>query len=256
MRLDVSPAIDSIELAGASVDFRREEVRDRYGVRTKLQPRLASVLRYLAANAGTAVAKDELLETCWPGVVVTEDSLTQCISDLRRVLGDNDRDLIRTTPRCGYMLVLPDPDWASIAVVAFDAFSGDAGDRLLGAGFAGDIIAELARNKVVKVIARNSSFAAHYQGKTAQDIAHMFHVRYVLEGSIRRVGERMFVNAQLIHGRDSRLVWAERYTLVAQDIFAAQDDLVARIAGTLFSEMRRTEEAASLRRPPATLDVY
>ncbi len=66
------------------------------------------MLRHLATNAGRVVTKDELLEANWPGVTVTEDSLTQCISEIRRVLGDAGRDLIRTVPRRGYMIVFPE----------------------------------------------------------------------------------------------------------------------------------------------------
>jgi DNA-binding winged helix-turn-helix (wHTH) protein len=66
------------------------------------------VLRHLATNLGRVVTKDELLEVNWPGVTVTDDSLTQCISEIRRALGDAGRDLVRTVPRRGYMIVLSD----------------------------------------------------------------------------------------------------------------------------------------------------
>src|SRR3954469_14417403 len=88
---------------------RREELRDATGTRIELRNRSFGVLRHLATNAGRLVTKDELLEVNWPGATVTDDSLTQCISKIRRALGDGGRDIVRTVPRRGYMIVLSDP---------------------------------------------------------------------------------------------------------------------------------------------------
>jgi TolB-like protein/DNA-binding winged helix-turn-helix (wHTH) protein len=91
-----------------TLDLQREELRDATGARIDLRHRSFAVLRYLAVNAGRVVTKDELLAAIWPSLTVTDDSLTQCISDIRRALGDAGRDLIRTVPRRGYMIVLPE----------------------------------------------------------------------------------------------------------------------------------------------------
>jgi TolB-like protein/DNA-binding winged helix-turn-helix (wHTH) protein len=101
-------AVDRLDIAGLTLDLRREELRDAAGTRIELRNRSFGMLRHLATNAGRVVTKDELLNVNWPGVTVTEDSLTQCISEIRRALGDAGRDLIRTVPRRGYMIVLPD----------------------------------------------------------------------------------------------------------------------------------------------------
>jgi TolB-like protein/DNA-binding winged helix-turn-helix (wHTH) protein len=100
-------AVDQLDLADLTLDLRREELRDATGARIELRNRSFSVLRHLATNADRVVTKDELLEANWPRVTVTEDSLTQCISEIRRALGDAGRDLLRTVPRRGYMIVLP-----------------------------------------------------------------------------------------------------------------------------------------------------
>src|SRR5262245_64043812 len=111
--------VDRIELAGLTLDLRREELRDASGTRIELRNRSFGVLRHLATNAGRVVTKDELLQANWPGVTVTEDSLTQCISEIRRALGDAGRDLVRTVPRRGYMIVLADrSQQAQLPVVA------------------------------------------------------------------------------------------------------------------------------------------
>src|ERR1700712_1648065 len=108
--------IDSITLPDVVVDLRREQVFGRDGERRELRPRSFDVLRRLAASAGDLVSKDVLLTDCWPGVIVTEDSLTHCISEIRKVLGSDARDLIRTIPRRGYMLVLPNEPKPAAAV--------------------------------------------------------------------------------------------------------------------------------------------
>src|ERR1700716_3637251 len=97
-------AVDRLDLADLTLDLRREELRDATGARIELRNRSFSVLRHLATNADRVVTKDELLAANWPGVTVTEDSLTQCISEIRRMLGETGRDLIRTVPRRGYMI--------------------------------------------------------------------------------------------------------------------------------------------------------
>jgi TolB-like protein/DNA-binding winged helix-turn-helix (wHTH) protein len=100
-------AVDQLDMAGLTLDLRREELRDAAGTRIELRNRSFGVLRHLATNAGRVVTKDELLDVNWPGVTVTDDSLTQCISEIRRALGDAGRDHVRTVPRRGYMMVLP-----------------------------------------------------------------------------------------------------------------------------------------------------
>jgi TolB-like protein/DNA-binding winged helix-turn-helix (wHTH) protein len=106
---DSPDLVDHLDIAGLTLDLRREELRDGAGARIDLRNRSFGVLRYLAINAGRVITKDELLEANWPGVTVTEDSLTQCISEIRRALGAAGRDLIRTVPRRGYMILLPEP---------------------------------------------------------------------------------------------------------------------------------------------------
>ena len=99
--------MDRLVLPMGSVDSRREEVRTPHGKRIELRPRAFAVLRCLASHAERVVGKDDLLAECWPGTIVTEKSLTQCISDIREALGDSARDVIRTMPRRGYMLMPP-----------------------------------------------------------------------------------------------------------------------------------------------------
>ncbi len=265
-----------VHLRNFVVDLGRGELLDQAGARVDLRARSLDLLLRLAENAGHMVTKDELMAAVWPDVCVTEDSLTQCVSDIRRVIGDVRHDIVRTAPRKGYMLVADAtspspadqwsrehapgrgrmPDRPSLAVLAFDSFSTEPEQIMLGDGLAEDITTELARNRDLTVLARHTSFSIKGQGKTASDIASLFDVRYLLEGSVRRAGDRLIVNAQLIDGHDSRHVWAERYEFGASDVYRSQGALCAKIAATLLAEMRQSEEAESLRRPPSNLDVY
>src|SRR5215470_10761343 len=111
-------AVDWVDVAGLTLDLRREELRDPAGTRIELRNRSFGVLRHLATNAGRVVTKDELLTANWPGVTVTEDSLTQCISEIRKALGEAGRDVIRTVPRRGYMVVLDDRSLTGAATPA------------------------------------------------------------------------------------------------------------------------------------------
>lgn len=271
---DANAALDRVHIKNFIVDLRRGELLDRAGGRVDLRARSLDLLLRLAADAGHMVTKDELMAAVWPDVCVTEDSLTQCVSDVRKAIGDVGREIVRTAPRKGYVLVAEDaplrsspargptagrgriPDRPSLAVLAFDSFSAEPEQCLLGEGLAEDITTELARNRDLTVLARHSSFSVKGQGKTASEIARLFDVHYLLEGSVRRAGDRLIVNTQLIDGHDSHHIWAERYEFGVDDIYRRQGALCAKIAATLFAEMRQTEEAESLRRTPSNLDVY
>lgn len=144
----------------------------------------------------------------------------------------------------------------SVAVLAFDGFSSDPLHQLLGEGFADDLITDLARNSALTVVARSTSFSMKGRVLKAQAIARELKVRYLVEGSVRRVGDEVQVNVQLLDGGDGRHIWAERFTFGTEDVYAVQSRIVGRIAATLFSGIQESEMEASLRKPPSSLDVY
>lgn len=148
------------------------------------------------------------------------------------------------------------PDRPALAVLAFKGFDISTEGNVLGIGFAEDLITELARNPDLVVLAPNTSFSVEGQGKTEREFAQMYRIRYIVEGSIRREGTLEIVNAQLIDGENDQHVWAQRFEFGAADVYRAQSDLVAKIAGSVLSEIRETEKTASLHRPPSNLDAY
>ena len=148
------------------------------------------------------------------------------------------------------------PDRPSVAVMPLNTFSNEEEQRFLADGIAEDIITQLARNSELTVMPRTASFAFKDKGLSATEIASKLDVHYILEGSVRRVGEQLRITAQLIDSKSGNHVWAEHFDSAAASIFKTLDVIVEKIVGTLFSEIRETEKTAILRRPPSTLDVY
>jgi adenylate cyclase len=148
------------------------------------------------------------------------------------------------------------PDKPSIAVLPFQNLSADAEQELFTDGIVEDIIIELSRFRELFVIARNSSFA--YKGRTVdiKQIGRELGVRYVLEGSIRRFGNRIRITAQLIEAETGSHLWAERYDRVLQDIFEVQEEVTHAIVSALAPEIAVTEQSRALRRRPEDVGAY
>ena len=121
------------------------------------------------------------------------------------------------------------PSEPSIAVLPFNNLSGDPEQDFLADGFTEDIITSLSRVPDLFVIARNSTFT--YKGKPVkvQQVARDLGVRYVLEGSVQRSGDRLRVTAQLIDALDERHLWADRYDRPAENLFALQDEITRKV---------------------------
>ena len=115
---------------------------------------------------------------------------------------------------------------------------------------------ELSRDKDIFVIARNSTSVYKGRSPDIRQVAKDLGVRFVLEGSIRRSGQRIRLNAQLIDGRNNRHVWAERYDRSLDDIFEVQDDLTNTIMNTLLQKIQDSSFERALRRPPKNMAAY
>jgi adenylate cyclase len=150
----------------------------------------------------------------------------------------------------------PSMDKPSIAVLPFDNMSGDPEQAFFSDGITEDVITDLSKVPELFVIARNSSFA--YKGKAfnVADICRDLGVRYVLEGSVRKAGNRVRVTAQLIDGPSGGHIWAERYDRDLTDIFAVQDDITRRIVEALAVKFRSAEGRRVGPRMPAKPEAY
>ncbi len=128
---------------------------------------------------------------------------------------------------------LPLPDKPSIAVLPFDNMSGDPEQEYFSDGITEDIITELSRFRSLFVIARNSSFTFKGEEVNATEVGQKLGVAYVVEGGVRKAGNRVRITAQLIEAATGNHVWAERYDRNLEDIFAVQDEVVQTISSTI-----------------------
>ena len=140
---------------------------------------------------------------------------------------------------------MPLPDKPSIAVLPFDNISGDPDQEYFAHGIAEDIITGLSKNRWLFVIARNSSFSYSSGPVDVRQIGRELGVRYVLVGSVRRGGNRVRVNSQLIESESAHHVWADQYDGNLDDVFTLQDEITTRILRTLGSELTLAEVGRS-----------
>ncbi|NOJ41316.1 adenylate/guanylate cyclase domain-containing protein [Bradyrhizobium sp. WSM 1791] len=148
------------------------------------------------------------------------------------------------------------PDKPSVAVLPFTNMSGDPEQEFVSDGIVEDVITALSRYPSLFVIARNSSFT--YKGRTVdvRQAGRELGVRYVLEGSVRKAGNRIRVTAQLIEAETSNHVWAERYDRDLADIFAVQDELTEALTTALAPAIADAELRRAMRKPPGSLDAW
>ena len=148
------------------------------------------------------------------------------------------------------------PDKPSIAVLPFQNISGDPEQDYFADGMVEDIITGLSRIKWLFVIARNSSFV--YKGKAVdiRQVGRELGVRYVLEGSVRKVGARLRVTAQLVEAETGAHLWADKFDGDLIDVFDFQDQITERVVGIVEPNVQKSELDRSRRKPPESLDAY
>jgi TolB-like protein len=238
-----------------------------------LRPKSFEVLRLLVENAGRLLSKEEIHAAVWPNIVVTDESLARCISDIRAAIGDQAQAVIKTVPRRGYRFAAevttagvtlsrgPEvarrlSDRPSIAVMPFTNMSGDPEDDYFADGVVEDIITGLSRMRWLFVIARNSSFTYKGRAVDIRQVGRDLGVRYVLEGSIRKAGKRLRVTGQLIDASVGIHLWADRFDGVLEDVFEVQDQVTARVLGAVAPNLEQAEIERARRKPTESLDAY
>ncbi len=245
----------------------REVVLD--GKPQALQPRVMQVLVALARRQGEVVSRDELVASCWEGLAVSEDAINRCISALRRLAEQATGQFeIETIAKVGYRLTVPQSDSdlsenapptherASIAVLPFVNISADPEQEYFSDGITEDIITDLARWPSLAVASRNSTFRFKGQAIDPRAVGRELGVRFIVEGSVRRMGERIRITAQLIEVETGNHVWAERYDRPIADLFDVQDEVIQAIVGTLVGRVLNNETERIRRKPPSSLAAY
>jgi adenylate cyclase len=213
---------------------------------------VAARLQGLAAPGGICVSARVAEDTIGKIDVAFEDLGEQHLHNIARPVRAYRTGTGVVAPRSS----LPLPDRPSIAVLAFTNMSGDPEQEFFADGIAEDIITALSRSRLLFVIARNSSFT--YKGKAVavNDVGRELGVRYVLEGSVRKSGNRVRVTAQLVEATTGRHLWAERYDRDLADIFSVQDEITASVAGAIQPALERSERERVARKPPESLDAW
>src|SRR5437660_7938483 len=144
----------------------------------------------------------------------------------------------------------------AVAVLPFKNLSGDAGQEFFSDGIAEDIITALGRFSNLLVVAKSASFQLSGQNLAPGEIGRQLDARYLLEGSVRRAGDRVRVSAELIEAATGRQIWSEAYDAEVKDIFGVQDDIARRVVGAAAVKLTRFERDRALAKPTASLAAY
>lgn len=292
------------------LDEDRAELR-RGDNRIDMRAQSFAVLRLLVINHGRLVSRDTLLDEVWGDKIVTEDSLTHCLGDIRRALGDASQDMIRTVRGRGYIFEASVREegvgraqtaiaeaaatlWAglkwqqlaaisasivaliaiglwmvgaqndpienvdidrSIAVLPFVNMSSDPEQDYFSDGISEELLNLLAKVHQLRVVSRSSSFAYRGEDINILEVGNALNVAYVLEGSVRKAGDRIRITAQLIEASTDKHLWSETYDRDLVDIFAIQDEVSAQIIDQLKIEL--TGEAPhAYRTDPETYALF
>jgi TolB-like protein len=256
------PSPTEFSINGVLADLSSESLRGPDGGTVPVRPQAFATLRYLLQNPNRLVTKTELMRAVWRGTAVTDDSLVQCIHEIRRALKDERHAILQTVSKRGYRIVLPETNLpmpvnkASLAVLPFTNLNRDPDQGYFVDGLAEDLITSLARVPGLFVIARNSSFAYRGEARDVRKVAQELGVRYLLEGSVRRSANQIRINGHLVDGASGSHIWAGRFDGAAADIFDLQDQLTEQIVGAIEPSVRRAEIDRARRKRPDSLDAY
>ena len=219
---------------------------------------VAARLQELAAPNGicvSAAVRDQVGDRL---DVAFEDLGEQCVKNIVRPIRIF-RVLLDKESRLPFEGVAEEPSPAakpSLVVLPFLNMSGDPEQEFFVDGLSEDIITELSRFHDLLVISRNSAFVHKGKAVKVQDIAREFGVHYVVEGSVRKAGDRVRVTVQLIDAETDRHIWAERYDRKIEDIFAIQDELTCAIVATLPGRIEAARHDRAKRKPTENMAAY
>ncbi|WP_129777077.1 winged helix-turn-helix domain-containing protein [Peristeroidobacter soli] len=281
----MAPGRFTYEFGDFRLDVARRLLLPKRGDRAlPLTARAFDTLLYLVEHPGKLLSKATLLGAIWPNVVVEENSLNQNISLLRRVLGEHPGEyrFIVTVPGRGYRFVaevrtvsepaderrrapvsnVSEPAHTRaapharipLAILPFANLSSDPATDYFGEGMAEELINTFARVRWFEVASRTSTFAFKDRNVDVRKIARELDVEAVLEGSIRRVGERIRVTAQLVDGRSGHHLWSESYERGCDDLTRVQDELTVAIVDSTASHF--VIGSARRKTPTRDLEAY
>jgi TolB-like protein/tetratricopeptide (TPR) repeat protein len=248
------------------------------------------LLLALVRAAPNLVSLDELMRLVWPGVIVSPETVSQRIKLLRDALEDDPRQprYVAGLRGRGYHIVPPVvqvadpalatspslispnketpppapsegetvPERVAICVLPFANMSGDPEQTYFSDGITEDVITELSRWRLLAVRSRSASFRYRGAAVDTQQVARELNVRFIVEGSLRRIGERVRISVQLIDNETGSHVWAEKFDRELTQLFAVQDQVVQTIVSTLVGRVWVSDVVRARRKPAASLAAY
>ena len=265
-----------------TLDTERRELH-RGADAVSIAPQVFDLLDYLIRNRERVVSKDDLISAVWNGRIVSDAALTTRLNAARSAIGDSGEEqrLIKTLPRKGFRFVgagagragvgsaatadgpmespkpaLTLPDKPSIAVLPFANLSCDPEQEYFADGIVEDITMALSRFHWLFVIARNSSFTYKGRAVDMKQVGRELGVRYVLEGSVRKAGNRIRIAGQLIDAETGAHLWADRFDGALEDMFDLQDHVTSSVVGAIAPKLQREEIKRARRKPTENLDAY
>jgi TolB-like protein/Flp pilus assembly protein TadD len=258
-----------------ALDIGRRELR-RGDELIAIEPQVFDLLEFLIRERERVVSRDDLLAAVWRGRTVSDATLSSRVNSARAAIGDNGEEqrLIRTLPRKGVRFVgevreqaeptravsertkPADPEGPSIAVLPFTNMSGDPEQDYFADGMAEDIITALSRCSGLFVIARNSSFIYKNKAVDIREIGRDLGVAYVLEGSVRRGGNRLRITGQLIDAVTGVHLWADRFDGDLSDVFELQDRITESVVAAIEPTVQFAEIERHRSSQPSRLDAY
>ena len=264
-----------------ALDLDRRELYRGANV-VPLAPQVFDLLDYLIRNRERVVSKDDLINAIWNGRSVSDAALTTRLNVVRSAVSDtgSEQRLIKTLPRKGFRFIgpvreegrdspavtdtrtepespaLPLPGKPSIAVLPFANLSSDPEQEYFADGVVEDITMALSLFRWLFVIARNSSFTYKGRAVDVKQVGRELGVRYVLEGSVRKAGNRLRIAGQLIDTETGAHLWADRFEGPIEDMFDLQDEVTSSVVGAIAPKLQHEEIKRARRKPTENLDAY
>ena len=240
----------------------------------RLTPKASAVLKVLVTHAGKPVTKEELFASVWNDTVVSDDALTSCVQELRRALADDSKQprFIETRHRRGYRFIaqlteattaervadspLSTQDISAIAVLPFADMSPDRSQDYFCEGLAEELINALTHVDGLRVASRTASFQFRAAGADVHEVGRHLGVGTLLEGSVRKAGDRLRVTVQLIEVATGYHRWSRRFDRMLDDVFAIQDEIAESVATSLRGSVLTGREKQALLRPQTAVGAY
>jgi TolB-like protein len=271
--MDTTPTVGAFAFEDFILDLRRGSLRTTAGQDIPLRRQSFELLRLLLENAGRLLDRDTINRVIWSDIAVTDDSITQCVRDIRRAIGDDAQRILKTVPRRGYVLAadvtanrdpsivregpgLALPDRPSLVVLPFQNMSADPEQEYFVDGLVEDITTALACIPSLFIIARNSAFTYKGRAVDVRDVGRDLGVRYVLEGSVRRAGNRVRITGQLVDAITAAHLWGDRFDGALDDVFDLQARVAESVAGAIEPRLQRAEIERVRRKATQDLGAY